>query len=363
MMGLRKVPDNFGATPGLADFFRQVCDTPTGSDAQLQARLRFDLIDTLFEGGGCFANSADMTFMKSAKNCFDPAVIFTFLDANNHFPLFPVKDSEWNYFVEKIPKMTKKLVSETDPCAPPIPPPEVWSHVTADRVCIAMPDLECSSTCGKFCTPANITTFTTPPVPCRICYDCEVDEIWYAIFGTILTFWLCSLCYSSSTTSFWFWSSQKEYTPLVTAIENGAQDRKSWSSTVSAFGCMSLLMSFISYYFINIVNYLVVVNLGQKEMCVKVWDFQTALGGAASAFGTAHFSLGVGHTVYDCYNDVCYFRMFGLIFVTWLSLWALFAYWFFHVAIETITVEAKREEVVVQAGGGGGAAAGLCTVQ
>jgi hypothetical protein len=369
MVGLRKVPDNYGATPGLADFFKQVCE-PSTDNAQLQTRLRFDLIDTL-TSNGCFAHSADMTFMKSNSNCFDPAVVFTFLDYNNHFPVFPVKDSEWSYFVEKVPKMGKPVVdgpiaTTPSPCAPVVPPPPVYSHIIADRVCVAMPDLECSSTCGKFCEPVVPKNFTTTSYPfCRVCYDCEVDEIWYAVFGTILTFWLCSCCYSSSQTSSWFWSGMgKEYSPLVTAVENGAVNRPTWSRTTSAFGCMSLMMSFCSYYFINMVNYWIVVVLHKKEMCVKVWDFETALGGAASAYGSTHFSLGTGHSQYACYNDVCYFRMFGLIFCTWLSLWALFSYWFWHVQLETITVEAKREEVIVEAGGGGGAAmGGLCTVQ
>merc|ERR1719199_921988 len=100
LVGLRKVPDNYGSTPGLAGFFKDVCDN-SGSTAT--ARLRFDLIDTLQAGIpgmrlGCFAYSADMTIMGSDKGCFESAAIITFLDRNNHFPILPVKDAEWNYF-------------------------------------------------------------------------------------------------------------------------------------------------------------------------------------------------------------------------------------------------------------------------
>jgi hypothetical protein len=374
MVGLRKVPDNFGATPGLADFFRQVCDTSsraTASDSQQMSRLRFDLIDSL-SNDGCFAYSADMTLMKSNRNCFDPALIFTFLDADNHFPMFPVKDSEWDYFVQSLPKMSAPIVdgptaAPVDPCAPAPPPPNIYSHLTADRVCVAMPDLNCYSVCGKFCKPVEVQTVSTTPGGCRACYDCEIDEIWYAICATLLTFWLCQVCYNNTSGSWvaWAWSLKEDYSPLLKPLEIGQEMPTSWANACYAFGCLSLVYSFFSYYLINIINYWVVLLIRKNEMCLKVWDFQTALSAFDSPFNSVHYSIWHGERAYSCYNDVCPFRLWGMIFCTWFSIWALFAYWRFHLQLETVQIEAKREEFIIETGGGGGVFGALttCTVQ
>jgi len=382
LIGLRKVPDNYGATPGLVNFFRDVCDDQ-GDETTEDYKLSFDLIDRL--QSGCWAHSADLTIMHSDRNCFDTAMILTFADAGNKLPLLPVTDAEWKYLVAKIPKGGKAVTPAAkvdDPCAPtvttpapnpcvlPPPPPSHYAHLIQDRVCIAMPDLKCSNNCGKECsllTPKTLTTTTVPA--CTSCYDCEFDEIWYAFFGTIIAFWLCQTTYkcTQDKSFFWFWAEKTsaDYSPLNPVFVTGKVSPNYWQHAMFSFAVMSLFYSVLAYYFVNFMNYCVVVLSMKKEMCVKVWDWQSNLDSAMAGWQKAiTFSLSHGDRSMSCVNDACPLRMWGMIIVTWLSLSALFSYWRFYMSLETVQTECKRVETVIEVGNGASmSGAGNCAVQ
>jgi hypothetical protein len=420
LMGLKKVAENWGATPNLRAFMEDVCDDAQNNKGD--AQLRFDLVDIIQNARGypdaaksCFAYSADMTIMRSENNCFEPAMVWTFLDQNNHFPVFPVKDSEWDYFVANIPTMVKVSsgmtaipqkttisVKSQDPCAPvkqvevpaptpaPLPSnpcapviephPVTYSHIVQDRVCLAMPELNCNSDCTKVCkvTP---TTVSTPGPDCKSCYDCENEDIIYAIFGTLLTFWICQTIYRNSVTkdlSEWYWTQRGAvaYNPLSSVrdtLPDAYVPAGWWGHAVFWYAVMAFIVSWIAYYgIVSYANYVFVVQWGGKEMCNKVWDWQTNLA-TGIEMGAVHWDLltfmQYGDRRFACHNEICFNRLWGLVVTTWASLVFLFGYWrWFYISIETAQNEMKREETFIEVGGGGGmmaggSAVGACTVQ
>jgi len=457
LVGLRKVPDNYGETPNLRQFFTDVCDDEA-NETKDDAKLRFDVIEVIKglngkDAWGCWANSADMTLMYSDASCFNPAMVLTLLDVNNHFPVFPVKDSEWEYFVNKIPPMQEAglapiqttteapttttvtdapkptTTTEFDPCAPPAPaapgaptlppapvpdsckpqtPPEhpkVYGHVVMDRLCIAMPELHCHNDCGKVClavAPKSVTTTTSPGV-CKACYDCEWDEVIYAFWGTLLVFWLVQCCHRNCVTQdmSWIWMPRDSLPPYSLLNPQpgcrlpGAQVAQPDTTVTQAdfgragafgpalftFSLLTLIVTFIVYYgILNMLNYLIVVVWWKKEMCLKIWSFQTNLDqgyGWESAlhwawfwFDSFAFQNGYATKRFNCFNDFCPERLLGLVITTWLCLTALFAHWrYFYMTVETAQSYVTTEETKVEMGPGipGNMAAGRsllpCVVQ
>jgi len=208
-----------------------------------------------------------------------------------------------------------------------------------DRVCIAMPDLNCHNDCGKVCTPITPKTLTTTTAPaCTTCYDCEWDEVIYAFWGTLVCFWITHTIYrnTASTVQEWYWTQRNSvpYSQLVGARNAGPINPPICWHAIWGFGLLTLFTSLFSYYVVvSLANYTVVVLWQKKEMCLKVYDFQTALSGTNQWQTAFHwsfgqfFSTGSITTRFACFNDVCPDRLLGLVVTTWLSLWMLFGYW------------------------------------
>jgi len=405
LVGLKKVPDDVGSTPGLAAFFQDVCGeqeatvrTLSGSPADVQ--LRFDLIPSAMQPTAlgtpqtCFAVSASMQLFTSYAHpdpCFEPAMVFTLLDINDHFPVFPVKDSEWDWMLSQIPKPKQPLAAASTDFGPTPPPdpcgpeqeavwPKVYGNVIADRVCMAFPDLGCDNDCGKTCVVKKILSIDTTPAPsypsCVTCYDCELDEAVYAILATFLVFNICNIIYRSSLTErVSSYTLPHEHTEQ---ISSGAASYASMSSFITqphiashasegysrafmGFGFLSLIVTIFVYILINILNHMVVVVLMKKEMCVKLFSFETNLLLANNDWKHAeHWGLLTGSNTYECHNEPCPGRLLGLILATWLSLWCLFAYWRWNWVskLTTMTMDARAEENEHGAGGAAGTGAG-----
>jgi len=435
LIGLRKVPDGIGRTPGLGKFFKRVCENST--NVTNDETLAFDLIDSMSMTGASFAKSADMLVMESAKDCFESGVVYTFLDENSNLPVFPVTDSEWDYFVINLPRSKNGLctgggpIPKQAPCAEQVtaPPqtcfhPKVYGHVIADRVCLHFADSymdgrvdknDCHPSCGppNFSEKVKIHTTFTPPQtkPCATCYDCEGDDVVYAILGTWLTFFLSMNFYRRLNPE-----KKKE----LVIIENPSQkgflgiggdkvdkyyaksmnNRNCGSSCLSftdicdvygpatKFGAMVLAFTCIVYFVIlNIVNYLVTVLGMRKEMCLKLWSWQTNVDGHWNIGGLPmadmwnattdswsnmeHWSAAHGNRRYVCYNEACPGRILPLILITWLCMVALFIFTVKDVEIEGTTKNVESKQVEVEKGVGGGTELGvagtpgrtLCTVQ
>lgn len=340
LVGLKKVPDgSMGVGPGLANFFRGVCGGPD-AQSSTDAYLRFGNI----EGGlgHCDIFSATMQTMQSEHNCFDSATVFTLLDRNNYFPLLTVTDSDWNWILANVPKAPHPFgaagviaaTANPSPCAKAPPPPKevfpkVYGHLVADRVSVAIPEFNCSSYASKFCHRADLlsTNFEQAQptyTPCTTCYDCAYDDIAYAIAATILAFFILHPIHCH-----YFSCSWKPGATHSKKIYDVGPPR-SLRYTLGFFLLTSLVWSVFAYLIVNMANYLVVVKLMEKEMCLKIFNFQT--NNETAAEGRNHFSLfgslDENHEdVYSCHNEVCPWRLVPLVLTTWLSLYVFFFIW------------------------------------
>jgi len=425
LLGLRKVPDGIGRTPGLGKFFKRVCENST--NVTNDETLAFDLIDSMSMTGASFAKSADMLVMESAKDCFESGVVYTLLDENSNLPVFPVTDSEWDYFVINLPRSKNGLctgggpIPKQAPCAEQVtaPPqtcfhPKVYGHVIADRVCLHFADPymggrvdknDCHPSCGPgdFSEKVRILTTFTPPQtkPCATCYDCEGDDVVYAILGTWLTFFLSMNFYRRLNAEkpkeqiIIDHPSKKEleigqsgccrYTDKVDKFYGKSMNNRNCGSSclsfgdicdvygpATKFGAMVLVFTCIVYFVIlNIGNYLVTVLAMRKEMCLKLWSWQTNVHEAESWSYMEHWSVLHGNRRYVCYNEACPGRILPLILITWLCMVAFFIFSVKEVEIEGTTKKVESKQVEIEKGHGGGTDLGVagtpgrtyCTVQ
>jgi len=223
-----------------------------------------------------------------------------------------------------------------------------------------------------------VSTTTTAPV-CVTCYDCEWDEVIYAFWGTLLVFWLVQFCYRNCVPQNmrWFWMARDSvpYSQLTRVSQADFGRPGEYCPAVCAFSLLTLIVTFIVYYgILNMLNYLLIVVWQKKEMCLKIWDWQTNLDngyGWETAFHWVFgemFTTGYATKRFSCFNDVCPLRLLGLVITTWLCLSALFAYWRYYLQIETMQSEVKTEETVVEMSAGGrsmanGAGVMPCVVQ
>jgi hypothetical protein len=379
--------------------------------------------------GAAFAKSADRLVMESAKDCFDSGVVYTFLDENSNLPLFTVTDSEWDYFVINVPRSKSAIctaaptapptpaptAAPSDPCAPqaagrrldgvdpcapqtaapPAAPvcfhPKVYGHVIADRVCLefansctpefgTIPSAQCikgENQCHPSCGPPKnrigmVTSTLPPPAPCRTCYDCEGDDIIYAILGTWFTFFFAMNLYRKLDA----YESKKKF--LVHSggdiskkfdVDHTLNNRNLQSSLILCkdcffganmkFGLMVFIFTCLVYAGLNWINYFVVVKIKGKEMCMKIWAMQTTVSGGQTWSSMEHWSALHGNRVYNCFNDACPFRLLPLMLITWLSMTALFIFSSKEEQVEGVTNVITSTQVEVEAGAGGGTDLGV----
>jgi len=400
LVGLRKVPETT-ETPGLAAFFQDVCGAKPGAQkANLSLRLKTEFPK-------CWANSADMQLLTSDKDCFDAALVITLLDTANHFPIFPVKDSEWAWLLSVIARPEHPLAAadvhapapDPNPCAKPAPPPQeifpkVYGNLLADRLCVAMPEMGCDNECGKTCGAVRALSVGDPKKSCTACFDCEIDEMLYAVLATLLAFNVVQFIYKSCLEKSMQWLFNEGRVHPKTAVSHQVWDSNTYSDlqmptthnqggvhdnyhpntgygcAVLSMGIVSFFISVGSYYLLNMIQYLIVVKGQGKEMCVKLFDFQTNLATNSSTWQSwdegaqivGFWSWGADRVV-DCYNDVCPQRLLGLMICTWLSLWSIFAYWRREWAAKaTVMKLQEKSHYMISGAGGGGGGAGGCIV-
>lgn len=201
---------------------------------------------------------------------------------------------------------------------------------------------------------------------CVTCYDCEWDEVIYAFWGTLLVFWLVQFLYRNCVPQAygWFWMPRDSvpYSQLTTVSQADFGRPGAFVPALLGFSLLTLICTVIVYYFIlNMLNYLVIVVWQKKEMCLKVWDWQTNLGDNGYGWQTAfHFVFGELFTTgynthrFSCYNDWCPLRLLGLVITTWLCLTALFGYWrYYYMIVETMQSKVETEELAVEMTAGG----------
>lgn len=381
MIGLRKVPNNWGKTAGIAQFFKDVC--PTSGTKGGDSTLKFNAID-MVSGLGCWAQSADYTLMTSERDCFEPAMIFTFMDAQNHFALFPVTDNEWEDLVQMIPKakvpdmggvVVAAAAPADSPCAPVVPVPtpsgvHVYGSILQNRMCLAMPELGCHNFCGKVCVPVTPQSAqTSTPLPtCTTCYDCEWMEMIYAVLCTIVAFIIANTIHkrcSGQEVHAKFWTNDirmpdMPYSQLTQPKR--AISRDTWCQACTGMFFLSFVATLIAFTLVNFIDYVIAVHWLEEEMCLKIFEYQNYhIRGTWWTEGSLS----------TCVNDVCFWRLAGLFLVVWMSLWLFFCYWRYHLQVTVEKQEIKRIEAKVEFGAGSGAGAFMnggssliaCTVQ
>jgi len=248
-----------------------------------------------------------------------------------------------------------------------------------------MPELNCRNYCGKICmsvTPTGCEIFqnctTTTPPDCTTCYDCEYPEMFYALFGTLIAFilahsfhkcWIngygCCSCFwgrGSVNTQYWTVKIPMPDFPYSQLTQpQRPVSRETFVAAAGGFFVLSFIATLVAFLIVNFIDYWVASNINNQEMCLKVWDWQT-------------FHVGNGHWwhkgLFTCQNQVCFYRLFGLIATTWLSLWGLFMYWRYGLVVTVEQQQIKRYEARVEYGAGaggslayGGASPIACTVQ
>merc|ERR1712217_369508 len=89
------------------------------------------------------------------------------------------------------------------------------------------------------------------------------------------------------------------------------------------------ISSIFSYYIINICDYVITVLIAKREMCIKILNFNyddakgLPFSGGASIFWEYENNP---NYVYEYFNDVCYFRLWGLIFITWCTIFYVYSW-------------------------------------
>jgi hypothetical protein len=372
MVGLRQVAGNV-RVPGLKQFFEGVC-----AGGNKAVSLDFSTIP--FGANYQWANSGDYQFMHSSQGCFRPVSVITFLDQNNHFPLFPVHEDEWEWLLQQLPVpgdvYYKLSPDETDPCSTKKVPvyPEVYGHMKVDRLCLKFPDLQGDNICGKYCYPPQreeerIST-TPPPDHKDECFDCAWDEMWYALLATFIVYWgvqkTARLCRAKGGE--WYYTEippdgeilrmtqAKRFADYVVA----PSARAWWGYFISAF-----FWSVCVYHAINVFDWLITTHLiigsfaKDTQVCIKVWEWQRRA--ADKSITTTYSDLGysnIGNAEVSVKNDVCPLRLWGLILITWLAVTQCMHWWFRSKVVGEKKVVVIEEAAVAMDAADGGAMGG-----
>jgi len=303
-----------------------------------------------------------------------------------------VTDDEWEYLRLAIPKSAvpanaggvAPIAPSDSPCEvvpPPSPTPgvHVYGKILQNRMCVAMPELGCHNLCGKVCTPVTPESLpiggTTTPMPpvCTTCYDCEVPEMFYAFWCTILAFMIAHTyhkCFSGAMKGQTEAFTEKYFTNDVQMPDmpysqltqpKRAHFRGTCCPAATGMFFLSFFATLIAFCIVNSLDYVISVYWHQQEMCILLFDIQRF--NVRGHWWTEQGSL------YTCHNQVCFYRLWGLFVAVWMSLWCLFCYWRYWLEVTVEKQEVKRVEAKIEYGGGGGAFAYggssvvACTVQ
>jgi hypothetical protein len=354
--------------------------------------------------------------MFSKHSCFTKATVFTFLDYQDRFDIFPVTSDEWDSLVKDLPVHSDKTppAPASGPCttaAPPVKPTnQLYGSCVIDRVCLEFPELGGDNQCGKVCSPPirepiSPVTTTAPP-DSRVCFDCQLDEALYAIFSTILTFYLVKMLAGCVVAGFGMVGNWTPFDPAPiyqrvpgTVIQDPTRlgvnetfraasmkqqaDLAEDPKCTNCYQCRLPSLGFwlgcgictvFSYWAINMIDYVITVVSAKKEMCLKVLPYSyDNLTGLPMDFGSV-FSLWYdsgNNYMFDYTNEICPWRLLPLIFVTWFTVWYVFWYamWTQN-AEEVVTTLTDRIEAsnyghaeASGAGGGAGGAPVPCSIQ
>jgi len=227
-----------------------------------------------------------------------------------------------------------------------------------------MPELGCLNMCAKVCTavdPNTVSTSAKPPPACLACYDCEVPDMLYAFWCTILAFMICNTYHKCCSGGKGFFNSQsyteKFWTEKIQMPEMPysqlAQPKRAISRDTCCQACtgmffLSFFSCLLAFTIVNLLDYLISVHWLQEEMCLKVFDWQ-------NFHIQGHWWI--NHSIFTCMNGVCFYRLWGLFVTVWMSLWAIFCYWRYYLEVTVEQQEVKRVEAKIEYGGGGGAGA------
>jgi len=357
MVGLKKVPDTVAvaATPGVRGFFEAVCERPNPAPVgSIDEALDIKKTQTL-GANACFWSSADMEMMSPLNpqalnnKCFNEAVAYAVYDSNNKFPVLPIRETDYNYLLSKLP--AAEAVS--DPCAPTNQPKKLYGYVTMDRVCVKLQGIDCATSCGKWCnstTPNTAGTSNGPWMPPPMCIDCEMHESIYAILGTLFVVTMTYYSYLSATLSAvatWF------YVPLPGYPEKDFLDINDNNMPYSAevnppLSCSTRLALFLgtglwsifAFYFMNLLDW-AVCQLFRLEQCIRVFPYQywfstdfykhvngTAYDEHLLSLSDDHRGRWIwGQPTKELNIDVCPYRLWPMIVITWFSAYFLFCWW------------------------------------
>jgi hypothetical protein len=339
---------------------------PASESDGVDARLAFDAINIM--GEGCFAQSADYSLLTSERGCFEPTMVFTLMDAANHFALLPVSGEEWGYLQTKIPKAAPAVkpteVAPASPCAPPVVVPavypRVYGHMSQNRMCVSIPELNCTNNCGKYCeatVPQSVDVPKFVQESCIVCYDCEFPEMIYAVLCTLIAFILCMTIYKCCCMGRWADASYETIyngdhrdianSPLLVPHKPGTT--LCYACESCTFPILSLICTIIAFVIVNSLDFLITTSINEKEMCLKIFPWQ-------------HVNVGNGYWWREeswarqhpemCVNEVCQWRLIGLMTAVWLSLWALFVWFMWGVEITQTKTETTREVCQIEYGAG-----------
>merc|ERR1719201_2534687 len=111
----------------------------------------------------------------------------------------------------------------------------------------------------------------------------------------------------------------------------------------------------IAYFVVHQLDFLITEKWMKKEMCIKIYSWEASdMPGTPSDWGSWTFRYDNKHYHLDIFDRVCFFRLLGLIVVTWFTVWFVYAYSRFkQVQAEKVT-RYTETEFIGGAGGGGG---------
>lgn len=350
----------------------------------------------------CPAVSADMERVQPLEpGCFYDYTAFTALNSNNGFPALDMSEEDYDYLLSKLPFTVKD-----DPCD--FPNKRIYGHVVMDRVCLDWYGMGCDAVCeSKFCSKqellsvtTNATVFTTPP----ICIDCPWSEAIYGFYATLatvcMTWWTMNVFESSITKRQRSSVQRWKHNAAILGAEHETEGIGSpsgelvhhhvrWCSGVSCswYVIYFFIVGFwtcVCYYWCNLLDWAYCV-LTSQELCIKILPFHFLYPSHGEGWiqrltreawetkfatetidiwhrgGLMFYYWGYSQVDYDLHIDVCWTRLFGLIVVTWFTVFWLCMFWrWSQKKIEIVDDASKAyfaEEHALLAGGSGGAGA------
>jgi hypothetical protein len=129
---------------------------------------------------------------------------------------------------------------------------------------------------------------------------------------------------------------------------------------VCCLGLRTLIEVLLVYAIVHFVDFLLAKYVFQVKPCIKIFGFETSPRGSGlytrSDLGFGWRFRNSEYLVHIWSNEVCPYRLFGIILVTWLTYWWCVVYSFFSVGEEQAASVTTVEEVFVAENGATGGA-------